>query len=388
MTTDWRRRLERWVEQGLLDNEQADRIRQFERADAAIGATRTSAFTHIIWSLGAVLLAAGVLLFVSAHWDEMSPAVRFASVLAMLLVLHGGAALFANGAPVLSQILHAAGTAALGAGIFLAGQIFNLAEHWPAGILLWSLGAVAGWFLLRHWSQLLWVALLVPAWLVAEWWDYVAHATPVMWHADAAAYFLLLLTLAYLCLAGGDVRDSNRRALAWLGGIGLLPAASYLFVAHASGRFSTIGGNGTAITAGALVASLALPLVPVWLAKRRVPLANLIATAWAMALLVIELVTQRGRDGYGWRDDLATYAWYAAGGIGLVLWGMNERHRTRINLGVAVFAVTLCAFYFSNVYDKLGRALGLIAAGALFIVGGWFLERTRRRLVARVAGPQ
>jgi uncharacterized membrane protein len=386
MTTDWQRRLERWVELGLLDSQQADRIRQFERAD---GATGTSAFTHIIWSLGAVLLAAGVLLFVSAHWDEMSPAVRFASVLAMLLVLHGGAALFANRAPALSYILHAAGTAALGAGIFLAGQIFNLAEHWPAGILLWSLGAVAGWFLLRHWSQLLWVALLVPAWLVAEWWDYVAHATPVIWHADDAAYFLLLLALAYLCLAGGDVRDSNRRALAWLGGIGLLPAAGYLFVVHEeSGRFSTFGGNGTAITAGAFVASLVLPLIPVWLAKRRVPLANLIAMAWAVVLLVIELVTQRARDGYGWRDDLATYAWYAAGGIGLVLWGMNERHRTRINLGVAIFAFTLCAFYFSDVYDKLGRALGLIAAGVLFIVGGWFLERTRRRLVARVAGPQ
>lgn len=386
MTTDWQRRLGRWVEQGLLDKVQADRIRQFEQADSATG---TSALTHIIWSLGAVLLAAGVLLFVSAHWDEMSPAVRFASVLAMLLVLHGGAALFANRAPVLSYILHAAGTAALGAGIFLVGQIFNLAEHWPAGILLWSLGAVAGWFLLRHWSQLLWIAVLVPAWLVAEWWDYVAHATPVIWHADDAAYFLLLLALAYLCLAGGDVRDSNRRALAWLGGIGLLPAAGYLFVVHEeSSRFPTFGGDGTAITMGALLASLVLPLVPVSLAKRRVPLANLIATAWAVALLVVELVTKPGRYAYGWRDDLATYALYAAGSIGLVLWGMNERHRTRINLGVAAFALTLCAFYFSNVYDKLGRALGLIAAGALFIFGGWFLERTRRRLVARVAGAQ
>jgi uncharacterized membrane protein len=139
---------------------------------------------------------------------------------------------------------------------------------------------------------------------------------------------------------------------------------------------------------GALLASLVLPLVPVSLAKRRVPLANLIATAWAVALLVVELVTKPGRYAYGWRDDLATYALYAAGSIGLVLWGMNERHRTRINLGVAAFALTLCAFYFSNVYDKLGRALGLIAAGALFIFGGWFLERTRRRLVARVAGAQ
>jgi hypothetical protein len=50
------------------------------------------------------------------------------------------------------------------------------------------------------------------------------------------------------------------------------------------------------------------------------------------------------------------------------------------------FALTVCCFYFANIFDKLGRSLGLIGLGILFIGGGWWLERTRRRLVARATG--
>ena len=65
---------------------------------------------------------------------------------------------------------------------------------------------------------------------------------------------------------------------------------------------------------------------------------------------------------------------------------MREARSERINLGVAGFAITLLSFYFSNVMDKLGRSLGLMGLGALFLLAGWTLERTRRRLLAQIAG--
>jgi hypothetical protein len=34
--------------------------------------------------------------------------------------------------------------------------------------------------------------------------------------------------------------------------------------------------------------------------------------------------------------------------------------------------------------DKLGRSASLIGLGLLFLLGGWLLEKTRRRLVARL----
>jgi hypothetical protein len=38
--------------------------------------------------------------------------------------------------------------------------------------------------------------------------------------------------------------------------------------------------------------------------------------------------------------------------------------------------------------DRLGRSLGLIGLGILFLLGGWLLERFRRRLMEQVrSGP-
>jgi hypothetical protein len=43
-------------------------------------------------------------------------------------------------------------------------------------------------------------------------------------------------------------------------------------------------------------------------------------------------------------------------------------------------------FYVSSLLDKMGRSLGLIGLGVLFLAGGWMLERLRRQLVARLSG--
>jgi uncharacterized membrane protein len=69
-----------------------------------------------------------------------------------------------------------------------------------------------------------------------------------------------------------------------------------------------------------------------------------------------------------------------------MIWsGVDDRRKERINLGMAAFAITLLTFYFSNVLDKFGRSTALIAMGSIFLVGGYYMERLRRRLVSQVA---
>ena len=79
-------------------------------------------------------------------------------------------------------------------------------------------------------------------------------------------------------------------------------------------------------------------------------------------------------------------AWWAVGAVGLVAWGLRDGRTERINMGAAVFAATVFAFYFSEVMDKLGRSASLIGLGLLFLGGGWMLERFRRRLVDQARG--
>ena len=57
-----------------------------------------------------------------------------------------------------------------------------------------------------------------------------------------------------------------------------------------------------------------------------------------------------------------------------------------MNMGAAIFAATVIAFYFSEVMDKLERSVSLVGLGLLFLAGGWLLERVRRRLVQQTRG--
>ncbi len=78
------KRLERWVSAGVVDASTAARIRTFEESQSSSERLRWPVLLAV--ALGGVLLCAGVLLFVAAHWDELSPAWRFTLVLFLVAV--------------------------------------------------------------------------------------------------------------------------------------------------------------------------------------------------------------------------------------------------------------------------------------------------------------
>jgi uncharacterized membrane protein len=83
---------------------------------------------------------------------------------------------------------------------------------------------------------------------------------------------------------------------------------------------------------------------------------------------------------------LAAYPLVAAAAVAFVWWGVRTQAKALVNFGMVAFAMTVVWFYFSNVMDKLGRSLGLIVLGVLFLAGGWALEVTRRKLVRGLDG--
>lgn len=376
MATDWERYLERWSGAGLIEPTAVERIRAYETE-------RTSAqglhwTVRLAISLGGLLLGAGVLLFVAAHWDTLSPAARFGLVLALVASFHVAGTLVVERFAVLAGSLHAIGTASLGAGIFLAGQIFHLQEHWPSGLLLWALGAWVGWTVLRDGAQATFVALLTPLWLGGEW---IVATGGSHGHEAILAEGVLLLAITYLTalLPGKDT--PTRQALSWIGGIALLPLT-----------FTTLG-----VDADAAWFSSSLPRnlqLLGWLSALGLPLALALwlrgVAAWknVLAALWVVLLGAASRPRFAssnssWQE-LEPYGLCALGAIGLIAWGLHEARKEHINLGVAGFAITVLFFYFSTVMDKLGRSASLIGLGTLFLLGGWLLEKTRRRLVARL----
>src|SRR5689334_12274289 len=166
------------------------------------------------------MLCAGILLFVAAHWDELAPAQRFALVLSMVAVFHVAAVLLGEKVPAMGVALHVAGTACLGAGIYMAGQIFNLQEHWPGGVMLWAFGAGFAWLILRQWPQALLTAVLIPWWIGGEW-DLATEGYRGGWNIAAQGF--LLLSILYLSTTPKESNRHLRLGLIWVGSLALLP---------------------------------------------------------------------------------------------------------------------------------------------------------------------
>src|SRR6476661_2462541 len=109
----WEKDLERWVDARLIDPLTATRIRDFENAADKKG-LRWPAILAI--SFGALMLCAGILLFVASHWDELAPSQRFLLVLAMVGIFHVAAAALGQKVPSMGIALHLAGTASVVSG--------------------------------------------------------------------------------------------------------------------------------------------------------------------------------------------------------------------------------------------------------------------------------
>ncbi len=351
--------MERWVGAQILDAGQADRIRQWEKA--RIPERRARWPVVMALAFGGIMLAAGVLLFVSAHWDELSPDQRMTLVVAMVGGFHITGALALERFRALAITLHACGTVALGAAIALAGQIFNMQEHWPAAVMLWAVGAIAGWLLLRDWPQFALAAVLVPWWLAGEWID-GQNGDPRI-----CAVGILLLAICYVSARMGR-ETPVRTALAWIGAIALLPAAVFVAAPH----FGHHGEHG--IDALGWAGAIGIPLAVAYGFRRNAVWMNVAAAVWVIGLDSIAEA----------RMDTMVYAWCGIGAAGMVAWGIHEARAERINLGMAGFALTVGIFFFSSVMDKLGRSASLMALGTLFVAGGWYWEKLRRRLVARI----
>lgn len=381
-------KVRRWVDAGVIDAAAGERVLAFEAKQEHTATLRWP--VYLAMAFGGILFAAGITLFVAAHWAEMSPGARFSVVLLMVGVLHGGGAALVERFPALSTTLRALGTASLGAGIFLAGQIFNLHENWATGILLWAIGAAVGVALLRDWVQVSFLALLLPTWLVSQWFltteAYYGTSGPV-------AFGLVMTALTYLSARVGDQASYARRTLVWVGGLALLPCVAFaVFVSMEQGMDYGHAGHpslpASVLGLGWLIA-IAAPLLVAYLLRGRAAWSNAVWMVWTYALILAAKAAHyrtysSNRFVRGLVPMLSLYFACAVGAVGLVAWGLHEKRKERVNLGVAGFAISVLSFYFDSFMDKLGRSVSLLALGVLCLAGGYALEMARRKLMARM----
>ena len=370
--------LRRWLQAELIDADMAEAIQRWE--DSQLNQSKHSSVRHLTVPirltilLGSLLLAAGLLLFVSAHWDQMPPLWRVSLLLFIVIALHAGGAWFSERFQLMALGLHAVGTMAFGAGVFLCAQIFHLDVLWSFrwGLLLWSFGAAAGWMLLRQWPQLALLSLLLPGWISAMIIVEVDRfsSSEADWAVVPIAAGALLTALTYFTAPDRTPLTPARSVLMWIGGLALVPAA-VTWAVVATGMDLPALGQPLWLSLLVWVVTLGGPVILGWWLRphRFWPLA--LAAIWMVLDLVIQV------QGF----SVLSFAWWGVGSVGLMLWGSTEARAERVNIGIVLLATTLIGFYFTEVIGRFDRSLSLLGLGMFFLVGGWGLNRLRQALL-------
>ncbi len=388
--------LTRWQSAGVLDADTAARIRALESKSTGQPAAPSANPAGLKWlvvtglTLGAILLACGVVLFVSSHWNQLSPGERYLLVIAMVAVFHIAGSLTRTSFEGFSIALHAVGTISTGAAIALVGQIFNIQEHWPSAVLLWALAAFAGWALMRDQVQQTLALLLFPSWILSE------LAFRIGSHTGDYVYMgrlLFVWAILYLTFFIGSRRKAVQGILFAVSAIATVYGILFMLTGWVS-----VSSDSTVLSFGARVwAWIAIAAVPLIVAafhghKGLVPIAA--AIAFVIALPWCHSTTTQSYNNGGAQTTYTTtdpnlfaHALVAAFAVFLCSWGVRLLSRALVNLGIVGFAAAVLWFYFSDIYNDRYRALGLIGLGVLFLAGGWALEKMRRRILARMISP-
>jgi Predicted membrane protein (DUF2157) len=379
--------LNRWQSAGVLDAQAAGRIRTWEaEQEHPVGIHWQGALALI---LGALLLASGVVLFVSANWDQLGPIARFIIVIAMVAIFHVAAGFTRESFRGLSTALHAIGTVSTGAAIALVGQIFNIQEHWPAAILLWALAALAGWALLHDEAQQILTLLLFPAWLCCE----LAYATERdIGQSVYLGRFLFMWAILYLTVFLRSKREAVQGILFAVGAISAVLGVVLMLEGWRSWFDQPFIPLHTRLWAWAAIALAPLLFSMFGFARSTVPVITAIVFTielpWCSRIWVAHYQLGPRTASYTQSEpNMLAHALVAAYAIFLIWWGVRTVSKALVNYGVVTFGISILWFFFSDIFDKVGRSLGLIGIGILFLAGGWALEKTRRRLLAAMAAP-
>jgi uncharacterized membrane protein len=343
-------------------------------------------FLAIISTIGSVLVAAGIILLVSAHWDEIPRAVKIALGLLLMLGAHGGALWVGGegrGYHKTEEALHLLGSGLFLANIALVGQIYNLSSHPPNAILIWLAGIVALPWILRSKAQHLLVLLGLGVWFAWE----TSDRTGVLYLGESGNQIpaLALLGLSYLgfgyCLRASGFAEFSPATES----IGLLAFQMFAYpLTLEFWRSAADHGSGLSGFVIPVMSLVALGLLALGTSRLR-GLSRQWRWTWGLALAAaIALLA-----GYPYRERDWGCQWFATLALFVISLlqihvGLDERSASYVNLGVAFVALHIISTYFRLVYTMGTTGLMFVVSGLFLIIFGVFLEKKRRTLMRAI----
>ncbi|PDT89569.1 hypothetical protein CO669_15750 [Bradyrhizobium sp. Y36] len=327
----------------------------------------------VVGIVGGLLIAAAFLAFVAAHWTEIARLVRFAILLAGMIVAGGlGAWFAATGRHVLADLCASIGAIIFGAGIALVGQMYHLGEDFAGGMLLWAIGAFVAALLTGSRG-----ALAVGLVAACIWTCMRTYDAPDVLHLPFVVVWLIAAGLAFAW---------NSRVAAHLAAIAVLPwwiATSFRFEFDGA-QPAFVLANGAALLFGAGLAIAASP------SPRAARLGSVLSIYGAFALAAVaalEVTTVDDNFLFRARTASGQPLWSVlCGAAGVILTFVSATFTKRAGEILAACAIGLVllaapAWPVSTAGEPWLAYAALLCAMLCLVVSG-VLDEVRPRIVA------
>jgi len=384
--------VEAWKQDGIITGEQAGNI----LSRYVVVSPLYGRLIVILVTLGAILAGVGIILFVSANWQEIPRLGKIALLAVLVLAFYflGYWLKYERDFPRAGTALIFVGTMVFGAAIFLVGQQYHMPVDDPRLLTWWFVGSIPVAYFTRSKAVLTLAILAVLGGLgykTADWLDAVRD--------NQYTFFAFYLVLSMVLYGIGSVHSRFERlrlytpryqvfGLILLFGVMFILSFQDIYQEHALETWDP----------------MALPL-SFAIAFHIVAVIAVICAVWSLFIDV-----NRKRLSYVLSSDLAAVVFFVgvsylvlclpfaapityaviiniilfAGIIGLIFLGYFRGVGYLVNIALVFFGLFVIGRYFDLTWDLLPRSVFFIIGGFLLLGVGILLERLRRKTLRQM----
>jgi uncharacterized membrane protein len=384
--------IELWLKENIITPEQKDKILSryhiLKQADEKAGPGKLITTISIF---GSVLIGIGVILFIASNWSEIPRWGKLFIIFSSMIISYGAGfyvRIERENYPKIGAALVLLGSLIFGAGIFLIAQIYHITVHYPNGPLIWGLGVLPLAYLLRLKSLLSLSIITLLIWLGME-------SSFRVFSINAEMPYITLYLMAGIMLWGSGLMHKGYKQLAMIAspyiasGMMLTFLCGYILTFDECFKMALGSMNFLSFYSGTgLLFFIAIILYIVSKTRDKGSLAEIISLSSLMAIAISLSLLYKGVP-LNVRDSdttgnitLISNLIYALEIIGIIFLGYMRRNPIYINIGLLFFVLDVSARYFDYFWKLLPRSIFFIIGGAMLLIGGIFLERKRRKVLA------
>lgn len=377
---------EKLLELGLISLEQRDAI--VDRLKLSPAASRN----YLLFALscvGGLLVLAGIILLISANWDAIPPLAKQISAATLMLAFWIFGLWFGcrqeNPRPILSESFCFVGAGMWLGNIALYGQIYQISSEPSKAFAAWFLGI----FLLPWIVRLRGVFLMS---LVAAFIWLCCKAEEVPNDIDEVFYFHFLAFFAAVSALGiflSNLKDETRDRVRGYGPIAAWVAFPVLIFMAQVFCWDEVRLCGETLSAATSLVPASLLLIAAMLFSFRKKLgalggaAAILLGAFPIVPLGLGCLDAMTRAPNDFIHALMMGTLFVCGCSAMML-GAKVAKKFYVNLGAMMILLSALALVAEVVDSLMSSGLALILAGTFLLVFGYFLERQRRKITAKI----